>query len=195
EAAPSPTDLLETLLSITSRVEGFLYRCRNDRDYSMLHISDGIEFVSGYSSSDFLNNRKRAFSSIIHADDLKTVYDAVDRAIAARASWNIDYRIVHRSSATTWVHEVGAGVHADSGELLYLEGFVVDIARRKAMESELFETQARLRQSLDEREAALALTEAASQAKANFLAIMNHELRTPLNAIIGFSDLIRGQAF
>jgi PAS domain S-box-containing protein len=33
--------------------------------------------------------------------------------------------------------------------------------------------------------------EAASRAKAAFLATMSHELRTPLNAIIGFSDLIR----
>jgi signal transduction histidine kinase len=32
--------------------------------------------------------------------------------------------------------------------------------------------------------------EAASRAKASFLATMSHELRTPLNAIIGFSDLI-----
>jgi PAS domain S-box-containing protein len=33
--------------------------------------------------------------------------------------------------------------------------------------------------------------EAASRAKASFLATMSHELRTPLNAIIGFSELMR----
>jgi len=37
--------------------------------------------------------------------------------------------------------------------------------------------------------------EAASRAKSMFLASMSHELRTPLNAIIGFSDLIRMEAF
>lgn len=35
----------------------------------------------------------------------------------------------------------------------------------------------------------------ASMAKSNFLANMSHELRTPLNAIIGFSDLLRSDAF
>jgi signal transduction histidine kinase len=35
----------------------------------------------------------------------------------------------------------------------------------------------------------------AETTKAAFLASMSHELRTPLNAIIGFSELIRDQAF
>lgn len=37
--------------------------------------------------------------------------------------------------------------------------------------------------------------ESASVAKSQFLANMSHELRTPLNAILGFSELIRSEAF
>ncbi|WP_120497525.1 HAMP domain-containing sensor histidine kinase [Kiloniella sp. EL199] len=37
--------------------------------------------------------------------------------------------------------------------------------------------------------------EAANQSKDNFLASMSHELRTPLNAIIGFSEVMKMQAF
>jgi signal transduction histidine kinase len=35
----------------------------------------------------------------------------------------------------------------------------------------------------------------ANRSKSEFLAMMSHELRTPLNAVIGFSDLMRLQAF
>ena len=139
--AQSPQELLETLLSITGRVEGFLYRCRNDRDYSMLHMSEGIERLCGYPASDFIDNRRRSFSAVVHLDDLNAVYDGVDRGLALKQNWEIDYRLVHRDGRTRWVHEVGAGVFGASGELLYLEGFVIDLARRKQMETELHETQ------------------------------------------------------
>jgi PAS domain S-box-containing protein len=191
----SPQELLETLLSIIGRVEGFLYRCRNDRDYSMLHISEGIERLCGYPAADFIDNRKRAFSAVIHPDDLESVYAGVDQALAGKRNWEIDYRLVHCAGQPVWVHEVGAGVFAESGALLYLEGFVIDIARRKRMETELHDTQQKLVTSLADREAALAMTEAANQVKSRFLAIMNHELRTPLNAIIGFSDLMQREAY
>jgi len=39
------------------------------------------------------------------------------------------------------------------------------------------------------------VAEEASKAKSSFLANLSHELRTPLNAIIGFSQMIRDEAF
>src|SRR4051812_16537099 len=166
-ASQSPQELLETLLSITGRVEGFLYRCRNDRDYSMMHMSEGVDRLCGYPASDFVENRIRTFSTVIHPDDLDTVYDAVDHALAEKRNWEIDYRLVHDTGRPLWVHEIGAGVFAESGELLYLEGFVIDIARRKRMENELHQTQqqvleanAALTQSLADREQALTMSEA-----------------------------------
>src|SRR5437868_6480064 len=125
---------LDALLSITGRMDGFLYRCRNDASYTMLYISDGILTLSGCPPDDFVHNRVRDYSSAIHPDDLPGVYAAVDRALEERRNWNIDYRIVPRKGKPVWVREVGGGVFGGAGELVFLEGFVIDISDRKSIE-------------------------------------------------------------
>ncbi len=67
-------------------------------------------------------------------------------------------------------------------------GFVRDITAIKEIESErtrLFESERVARRSAEE----------ANKAKSQFLANMSHELRTPLNSVIGFSDMLKLQAF
>ncbi|MER9023521.1 sensor domain-containing diguanylate cyclase [Mesorhizobium sp. M0815] len=125
---------LDALLSITGRMDGYLYRCRNDASYTMLYISDGILTVSGYPPSDFVHNSVRDYVSAIHPDDLAAVYAAVDVALEAHCNWNVDYRIVPLAGEPLWVREIGGGVLNDAGELEFLEGFVVDISDRKVVE-------------------------------------------------------------
>ena len=168
----------------------------------MIYISDGILRIGGYPPADFIENKARAFSDVIQPDDLPAVYTAVDQALVSRSNWDVDYRIMRSDGTAVWVHEVGAGVFAQSGEIAFLEGFVIDITGRKAAEMDLHEAEQRLldanaslQHSLAARGVALATAEAANRAKSDFLAVMTHELRTPLNAIIGFSDLIARETF
>ena len=125
---------LDALLSITGRMDGFLYRCRNDRFYTMLYMSDGIQTLSHYPPGDFIHNSVRDYTSIIHPDDLAGVYAAVDQALEARRNWNMDYRILTKEGESLWVREIGGGVFNDASVLVFLEGFVIDISDRKDVE-------------------------------------------------------------
>lgn len=126
--------------SIVGRINGFLYRCRNDPTYTMLYISDGIRAMSGYPAIDFINNNVRDFASLIYPEDLPAVVDAVAEALKVRKNWDIDYRISARDGSLQWVHEIGAGVFDDRGDLKYLEGFVINVDERKKIELELQHT-------------------------------------------------------
>ena len=125
---------LAALLSITGRMDGFLYRCRNDANYTMLYISEGIQSVSGYPASDFIGNKVRGYSTITYPDDLSAVDAAVGKALETRSNWTIDYRIMPRQGQPVWVHEIGGGVFNEAGELEFLEGFIIDITERKQLE-------------------------------------------------------------
>jgi len=141
---------LDALLSITGRMDGFLYRCRNDQSYTMLYMSDGIATLSKFPPQEFIHNAVRDYSSIIHPDDLPAVYKAVDEAIAGRRNWNVDYRIVGRDAQEVWVREVGGGVFSDNGTLVFLEGFVIDISDRKDVEDINIKLLAELKEANEE---------------------------------------------
>ena len=100
----------------------------------MLYISDGIGAVSGYPPSDFIQNKVLEYVSVIHPDDLDSVYAAVNTALEAKRNWTVDYRIVPNFGRAVWVREIGGGVLNDAGEVVCLEGFVTDISDRKLIE-------------------------------------------------------------
>jgi len=75
--------------------------------------------------------------------------------------------------------DLSVGKAVVDGEVLYT-GILRDITKRKKIEREL---QAAIQVKI------------ANELKSNFLAHMSHEMRTPLNAILGFSDIMRTQAF
>jgi len=71
-----------------------------------------------------------------------------------------------------------------------VRGYGIDVTERKMASDELGAFVEVLGQKNHELDEALTKAEAATQAKAAFLATMSHEIRTPLNGIIGMTSLL-----
>ena len=118
---------MDFISSVLGRMNGFLYRCKVDENYTMLELTEGIERVFGYPMDDILGNRIRSFSSLMNEEDLAAMDVAVTDALAVRGNWTMEYRLRHAKGHEIWVTETGGGVWNELGELLYLEGSVINI--------------------------------------------------------------------
>lgn len=120
--------------SIANRMNGFLYRCRSDKSYTMVNMAGAVKKVTGYSEKDLLGNQRLSYMSLIHQDDTARLDAAIEQAIKNKTNWNVDYRIKRADGSIQWVNEHGGAVLDNQGDVAYLEGIIADINDRKAQE-------------------------------------------------------------
>ena len=100
---------------------------------------------------------------------------------ARREFRDFRYRCVGRDGQVRYLSISGKPLFDSGGAFIGYRGTGNDVTDKVVAEIEL--------------RRAMASAEAASRAKSEFLAMMSHELRTPLHSVIGFSELIRDQAY
>nr|WP_316650811.1 PAS domain-containing protein [uncultured Gellertiella sp.] len=118
---------MEFLTSVLGRMNGFLYRCKADENYTMLELTDGIQRIFGYPVDEIVGNRVRSFTSLLNSEDVAAMDVAVARGLETKTNWTMEYRIRHADGHMIWVTETGGGIWDTKGELMYLEGSIIDI--------------------------------------------------------------------
>ena len=119
-----------TLSTLIDNLCGLVYRGRNDRQWTMEFVSAGCLDLTGYLPSDMIN-KTVTFGSLISPNDQDLVWNNVQTALAENRAYEINYRIRTKSGAEKWVWERGRGNFSSNGELLSIEGLIVDITDYK----------------------------------------------------------------
>jgi diguanylate cyclase (GGDEF)-like protein/PAS domain S-box-containing protein len=118
------------LRTLIGNIDGMVYRCHNDSQWTMEFVSDGCLTVTGYDPCDLLLNHTISYEQITHPEDRQRVRNSVRAALAQGRRFDVEYRIIHRSGAERWVWERGIGLYAQDGTVLAVEGIVQDINTR-----------------------------------------------------------------
>ncbi|MEG4800690.1 ATP-binding protein [Microcoleus sp. ARI1-B5] len=126
--------------TLVSNLPGAVYRWVFDSGWKIEFISDAIAEISGYPATDFMNNRVRSFNSIIHPQDAATVTRIIATRILKKRDYIIEYRIIRADRTVRWVSDKGQGIFNENGDLLWLDGVIFDITKRKHAEAELRQT-------------------------------------------------------
>jgi PAS domain S-box-containing protein len=162
--------------SLVANMPGITYRCKRDRDWTMLYMSAQVEPLTGYPASDFIHNAVRTYESVIHRDDSAYVGRAVNEAADAGEPWEIEYRVVHRDGTVRWAYEKGRAIPGEDGETQFLDGFILDVTERRKAEEELEALNAELKRS--------------NRDLQDFTHVVSHDLQEPLRKVHTFCEFL-----
>ena len=124
------------LSTLMGNLPGMAYRCLNNPERTMSFVSQGCLELTGYEAIDIIGNKTITYGDIIIPEDRRMVWDGVQAALEKRQAYKLIYRIAARNGEIKWVWEQGCGVFSDSGELLFLEGFITDITPLKKIQDQ-----------------------------------------------------------
>jgi PAS domain S-box-containing protein len=89
-----------------------------------------------------------AFAASVHPDDRAMVGAALNRAIAEKTDYNLEYRIVWPDGTVRWVNARGLAFYDETGQAIHMPGVAMDVSERRqadeerrALERKLLEAQ------------------------------------------------------
>ncbi|YCM46817.1 PAS domain S-box protein (plasmid) [Verrucomicrobiaceae bacterium 227] len=132
----------ERFSTLLSNVRGMVYRCHNDRDWTMEFVTEGCFELTGYSPDELIMNQEASYGSLIHPDERDDVWEQVQKANASKSAYEVTYRIVLRDGSEKWVWEQGRAIQSPAGGFV-LEGYIADITSQKLAEEALAESEER----------------------------------------------------
>lgn len=131
--------------SLLDNLEGMVYCCLCDENWTMVFISQGCRGLTGYEPRDMLYNHRISYEQITHKADREWVRKRVIDMANAGQAFEAEYRIVHANGSVRWVLERGRPLYNDAGKVEALEGFIQDITLRKHSEEVALEAEERYR--------------------------------------------------
>jgi transcriptional regulator with PAS, ATPase and Fis domain len=124
---------LQTVFKI---IPGAIYRTtvKERRANVFLSPSSQAEEVMGFSDVDAFQYHLRVK---IHPDDRPEVYRQLDKALKKRQLFELVFRIASFGEDWKWVLDRGVGVYDKNGQVIAIDGFMMDISQQNAREMEI----------------------------------------------------------
>ena len=123
----------ERFEALVENVPGMVFQAEPAFPRRLLHVSRGIEALTGETMSGFMSG-ERTLAQLVHPDDLPHVSSAIAEAIARRETYQIEYRI---KGGGLWVSERGRASFDDAGQPAWIDGVIVDVSKIKRAEMQL----------------------------------------------------------
>ena len=149
EMKKSTTKKQDLIQSVVDNLPGLVFRVVNDGKWTFKFASQGAFALLGYAPEELVS--ATAFRKLIPNEDQKENRRVLSQISKEKPSYEVVYRIRTAPGKIKWVKEEGTGVYSEAGQLVALDGFLVDITDQKTAEIELREENLRLKSSIRNR--------------------------------------------
>lgn len=122
---------------LLSHLPGMAYRCNYDREWTMQYVSAGCADLTGYAPESLLYNCDLAYNDLITPEYREPLWKEWKRILAIKRPFKYEYEIMTANGQRKWVLEMGQGIYNAAGDVEALEGIILDISDRKAIENNL----------------------------------------------------------
>ncbi len=124
-------------VTLLNNIPGLAYRCDNDENWTMRFVSDGCEALTGFKPKELIDNKIISFASLILRKYDEGIRKEWDRVITQGGIFQYQYEIKTKGNQIKWVYERGVPVRNGDGEIIALEGIIIDISYSKKLERQL----------------------------------------------------------
>jgi PAS domain S-box-containing protein len=133
------------LNNLINNLQGIVYKCLLDHDWTMEFISSGFENITGYKCIDIIGNKKISFYDIIEPDDRERVFREITETLAVSSQYQVKFKIKTASGKILHVTDRGIAIKNEQGNILALEGFITDITKQVEADEALHESEIRFK--------------------------------------------------
>jgi len=117
--------------SLINNVDAIIYRSDYNRNWAKIYISEGVEHLLGYASSEFLSG-KRSTMTLVHPDDLSHIDQVSAEAVKTKKNFRMEYRLRNTKGEYLWIEDKGKFVFDENGQISFVDGVMTDISYRKS---------------------------------------------------------------
>ena len=148
QAEQSLQESRRTLATLVDNLPGMVFRCRNDRNWSMQFVGPGCRTLTGYGPRE-LTEGPVSYADLIHPEDREAVWRAVQAAVAIGEPFQLEYRIKTRDGDERHVWAQGRAVDPAEADATFLEGLVLDVSDRCEDREAVRRSETRYRQLVE----------------------------------------------
>ena len=128
--------------TLINNLQGIVYRCKSNSDWTMEYISEGCLPITGYSPKEFLNDTIN-FSRLTFKEDREEVINSTKKGIDKKKPFTLNFRIRDKAGNIKYLQELGRAIFNKKGNFEALEGFITDITSQKETEIQLRTSEAK----------------------------------------------------